>query len=138
MGEEEHDVAGEAGGDRPQALSPPTPARTAMAPVPATEGPPAPGPSATVEVDGSVWRVRVVGRTLGGRAPTAVPLLLLGFERPEGAPEEDREGWAAAPGLDAMGPAALESAFRGARPPRHPWVPAPFFPEIAARGGRDT
>lgn len=96
-----------------------------------------PEPLVAFEMDGAPWSARVLGRTLGGGSPSAVPLLLLGFEGPEGAAPSRREAWVAALGLDELGPARLEATCRHAIPPRDPWVPAPFFPEIAARGGKD-
>lgn len=137
MGDEDRVVASGPGDDRPQGPVAPTPARAAMAPPPAPEGPSTPEPLATFEMDGAPWSVRILGRTLGGGSPTAVSLLLLGFQGPEGAPCGYREAWVAARGLDELGPERLEVACREAVPPRLPWVPAPFFPEIAARGGKD-
>lgn len=137
MGDEDRGVAGGTGDDRPQGPAAPTPARAAMAPPPAPDGSSTPEPLATFELDGALWSVRVLGRTLGGGSPTAVSLLLLGFEGPEGEPGGRPEAWVAARGLEELGPARLEAACREAVLPRNPWVPAPFFPEIAARGGKD-
>lgn len=137
MGDEDRGVAGGTGDDRPQGTAAPTPARAAMAPPPAPDDAPTPGPVRTVGVDGDLWSVRVLGRTLGGGSPTAVSLLLLGFVGPEGTHSGRREAWVAARSLDELSPLRLEAACREALPPRDPWAPAPFFPEIAARGGKD-
>lgn len=127
---------------QPPASTPaPTPARAAMGPAPAA--PPARAETGAVsrdvivEVDGAAWSVRVLGRGWAGGPPSRAPLLLVGFERlGEGAPER-REAWVAAPTLEAMAPMHLEAVWREAVVVGEGWKPAPFFPEIAARGARD-
>jgi hypothetical protein len=137
MVDEDPGKAGGIGDDRPRGPAAPTPAREAMAPPPAPEGSSTPAILATFELDGALWNARVLGRTLGGGPPTAVSLLLLGFEGPEGDRSERREAWVAARSLDELSPLRLETVCREALPPRDPWEPAPFFPEIIARGGKD-
>ena len=116
----------------------PTPVRALMEgsgePAPPEVAPDA--ESASLEVDGACWTVRVLGRSMIGAPPSATHVLLLTFtaeERPERAL---REAWVVGRSLSALAPASLEAAFRTSAPPREPGK-RPFFDEGVRRARRD-
>jgi hypothetical protein len=81
-----------------------------------------------VEVDGTTWTVRVLGRS-GGASGTSPPLLLLGFW--DGAADgiHRREAMTVGRALSGLSPDALREALAEAGPPRDPDRKPPFFPD---------
>lgn len=88
-------------------------AQTEAAPSPTTPD----AEAATVEVDGSSWVVRVIGRTIGAGV-ARVQMLLLGFW-PEGDAQGDpkRECLVVGGTLDALSQGDLERSFERSRTP---------------------
>lgn len=126
----------------PSAPAPlPTPVRSLMA-APAADGggaaeaTPEPEGDATVEVDGRVWTVRVVGRSLGGPSAAPVSLLLLGFFQDPDAQAPQRETLVAGRTLGALSSEQLEAALGASREPPAPGARKPLFPEIVTKGDR--
>jgi len=94
-------------------------------------------PEVSLEVDGSTWRVRVVGRSgrAGSRSP---PLLVLGFWPPgECGPEHAREAVVVARTLAELTDARLQEAHGASKPPPLPDRMKPFFDGVngGGRGG---
>ena len=89
---------------------------------------------AAVEVEGVRWVVRALGRAGCGRAP----LLLLGFFDPLDPREPRREALVIARSLDGLTELQLEAALRSGIPALPAGARKPFFPEIAARGVKDS
>jgi len=73
---------------------------------------------AEIEVEGSAWTVRVLGRSGAVSGRRGAPLLLLGFApREPGGEGAEREALIVGSTLDALSETELERAFRGARTP---------------------
>ena len=106
---------GREGGDRVEADVPrPTPVRAAMDTSPV---PDVPAEECTLDVEGTTWRVRVLGRSQAGVGTVGTPLLLLGFtSADQNGP--DREALVVGSALEDLPEAALLVAHRAARPPR--------------------
>lgn len=125
-----------AGDDSASDRAKPTPVRD-MAAVDAPPPPVEPDvEEARVVVNDDEWTVRVVGRA-GGSAPSATPLLLLGFWPVGGAEEgRTREALVVGRSLAQMTPAALVTAFEASSP-----APSPREVGSASKGsvrrGRD-
>lgn len=97
-------------------------------------GPEADVPEVVLDVDGAVWRVRIVGRSgrAEGRSP---PLLVLGFWPSDDAgPEPAREAAVVARTLGELGDPRLREAFGHASPPPPRDRRKPFFD--SGNGGR--
>jgi hypothetical protein len=115
----------------------------------ASSSAPAPVEEAHIEVGGTGWKVRVLGRS-GRASVVATPLVLLGFWKDEAATEvaasgdpaedmeaePDLEALVVAHSLEALGPEELEEALAGASRPRDADRAPPFFPEAAQARGR--
>jgi hypothetical protein len=93
----------------------------------------------TLDIDGTPWVVRVLGRAGQGASvemATAAPLLVLGFYRSEESEAAEREALVVGRTLVGLSQAQLESAFAKGRA-RGPSPPADNAPE-RARGGRGS
>ena len=121
----------------------PTPARTqgpeaGRKPTPARDlngasSPPAPDadlPEAVIEVDGTPWTVRVLGRSgsASGRSP---PLLLLGFWREGDHEKPSLEALVVARAMSDLSTEALRDALSRAEKPGDPGHEKPFFADAA-------
>jgi hypothetical protein len=86
-----------------------------------------------VDVDGTIWTVRVQGRS-GGTSTVSAPLLLLGFWNAQSAPAPpDREALVVGRLLADMSERELEAALAQSRVPPDPDRRPGFFAEISDR-----
>lgn len=125
--------------DRPDdAKTSPTPSRPVpvRAAMEAERGEPEPiePPSATVEVDGDRWIVRVEGRTSAGHpSDVGASLLLLTFAKTSEPEERLREATVVGRRLDDFAPGELADLLRDAGPFRESWEPEDIFPGTRRR-----
>ncbi|GMV06977.1 MAG: hypothetical protein AMXMBFR53_32520 [Gemmatimonadota bacterium] len=89
-----------------------------------------------VEVAGTVWTVRTLGRSMGGPPSAPVPLLLLGFFAHPGDERPALEALVVGRGLDDLTEEHLEAAHRASQAPPPEGVRKPLFPEIGTKGDR--
>lgn len=130
-------------GESPPPASLPTPVRASMGSIapPEPEGSgeqgAVPAREVEVEVAGTAWTVRTLGRSMGGPASAPVPLLLLGFFAHPGDERPAREALVVGRGLDELTAEHLEAAHRASTPAPPPeGVRKPLFPEIGTKGDR--
>lgn len=115
------------------AALPPTPVREAM-----DLGEPEPDAverdleEVSLEVDGTEWTARVLGRSRGGPPTAPTDLLLLGFASP-GEDSATLECLVVGRLLSGLSELQLLSALRGATPPLDPDRPKTLFPGTAER-----
>lgn len=98
-----------------------------------SEGEAPPRPSATLQIEGNTWTVRVRGWSRTG-APSSAPLILLGFFRSPDDEEPARELLVAAGSLEGLSELQLVEAFDRAGPPPAPGAGKELFPETRGKG----